>query len=78
MKVEYKAELRNIEHGAANVHIERTLEHVITPLLTPVFEAILQNMKDTNKIAFYEAMANFAGYDFDDAQEFLYGEQEND
>lgn len=78
MKVEYKAELRSIEHGVANVHIESRLEEVITPLLTPVFEAILRNMKDTDKRAFYEAMTNFVDYDFDDALEFLSGECEND
>ena len=78
MIVQYKAELKSIEHGEARVHITRTLDHVITPLLAAVFEAIFRNMKDTNKRAFYEAMANFAESDFDDAAEFLMGESDND
>lgn len=58
MIVEFRAELKGIEHGEAHVNIQRTLDGVFTPFLGPVFEAILHNMKDTNKAAFYDAMAH--------------------
>ena len=78
MIVQYKAELKGIEHGKAHVHVTQTMQGVFTPFLAMVFVAILRNMKDTNKRAFYEAMSQFAQEDFDDASEFLYGEQEHD
>lgn len=59
MIVGYLAKLKSIKHGEACVNIERTLEGVDLSILGPVFVAILRNMKDTNKRAFYEAMAVF-------------------
>lgn len=70
MIVQFKAVLKNIEHGEARVHVETKLEGVYKPLLAPVFMALLRAMKNTDKRAFYEAMGQFAGEDFDDALEF--------
>ena len=78
MIVSYKAKLKNIERGEARINVQTELEGVFKPLLAPVFAAMLRSMKDTDKRAFYKAMANFAEDDFHDAQEFLFGEREND
>lgn len=43
-----------------------------------IFEAILKAMKDANKRAFYEAMANFADKDLDDATEWIREQMKDD
>lgn len=73
MMVEYKAELKNIDRGKARINVRSKLDDVYKPLLGPIFEAILHAMKNTDKRAFYNAMAIFAENDFDDAMEFLTG-----
>ena len=78
MIVQYKAELKDIEHGAARINIQSKLEGVYKPLLAPIFEAILRGMKGTDKHAFYAAMANFAEEDLDDLRELIHGENEDD
>lgn len=75
MIVQFKAVLKNIEHGEARVHVETKLKDVYKPLLAPVFVALLRAMKDADKRAFYEAMENFIN---DDLCEFIDGECEND
>ena len=78
MIVQYKAELKDIEHGAARINIQGKLEGVYEPLLALIFEAILRSMKDTDEHAFYEAMANFAEEDLDDLRELIHGENDDD
>ena len=78
MIVKISAHIKEItKDGKANVacKIQQEFAH---PMFMPVaFEAILKAMKDTDKRAFYKAMANFADEDLDDAMEFLSGENDD-
>lgn len=79
MKVRITAHIREIDKdGIAKVGCKIQKEFAVSMFMPVAFEAILKAMKDTDKRAFYEAMANFANEDFDDALEFLDGENEND
>lgn len=79
MRVKIIADIREFtKAGVANVGCKIVQERSVNFLLPVAFEAILKAMKDTNKSAFYDAMANFANEDFDGAKEFLMGERDND
>lgn len=74
MKVRITAHIRDITKGVANVQCKIEQEFSVSVFMPIAFEAILKAMKDTDKRAFYEAMSKFANEDFDDALEFLTGE----
>ena len=66
MIVEYKAVIKKVIDNDVHVHVERTLENVFTPHLVVIFIALLRNMKETDKKAFYDAMSYFISEELDD------------
>lgn len=66
MIVEYKAEIKNVKENDVYVRVERTLENVFTPYIPAIFIALLRNMKETDKRAFYEAMFYFISEELED------------
>ena len=71
MKVRITAHIREIDKDhIAKVDCKVQQEFAVPMLMPVAFEAILKAMKDTDKRAFYAAMAYFASEDLDDAMEF--------
>lgn len=78
MKVRITAHIKEIDKdGIAKVGCKIQQEFAVPVFMPVAFEAIFKAMKDTDKRAFYEAMSNFAENDFDDALEFLTGEDDD-